>query len=309
MNHKEEYKAFCEQHTVSLFTSYWWWHHIVQENWNVLLYKKGREVLACFPYHIKSKYGLKAIIPPTLTPYQGIAYAVPKDAKNDKVISFKRKVQEYFIAHLPKTALIIGQLDWQETYALPFHWNKFDLRTRYTYILETNSSEDVLYQNLKDSLRREISKAKSAYQMEDNEDTAALFNIKKINADLFKEPLSYSAKTLENIAKLIDLNQAKLLEIKDNQTTIASLLICWDKSQMYYSCGGLHPDYRNSGALSWLLWEAILLAKNLNIPFNFEGSMMKPIERYFANFGGNPMPFIEYKRINSRMLKPFLGKV
>lgn len=309
MNHKEEYKAFCERHPVSLFTSYWWWHHVVEKNWDVLLYKKGSEVLACFPYHIKTKYGLKALIPPSLTPYQGIAYAIPNDAKNDKIISFKRKVQEYFIAQLPKNALTIGQMNWLDTYALPFYWNKFELKVRYTYVLATNKSIDELYQNLKDSLRREISKAKSSYQFEIKKDTTSLFDLKKMNAALFNEPLPYSANTLKNIAQLIDLNQAKLLEVKSKKQTIASLLICWDHTQMYYSCGALHPDFRNSAALSWLLWEAILMAKELKIPFNFEGSMIQPIERYFANFGGEPMPFIEYKRVNSKMLKPFLSKI
>lgn len=309
MNPKEEFKNFCDRNQTNLFGSSWWWENVVKENWDVLLYKRGEEVLACMPYHFKNKAGLKAIIPPMLTPYQNISYALPSDGKVDKKISFVRKVQESLIEQMPKNSLFLRQFNYTEQYLLPFYWNDFELKVRYTYVLDTTITENDLFNNLKDSLRREIKKAKVVGSLSTTNTIDTLYELKQQNLEKYNEPLSYSKEYLNRIAQLIKAKQASVQEVKIENTVIASLLVCWDHQQVYYTCGAVAPDYRNSGALSWLLWEAILMAKSLNLTFNFEGSMIKPIERYFASFGGTPTPFFEVKKVNSKLLKPFLNKI
>tara|TARA_R110002049_G_scaffold251627_2_gene426008 strand:+ start:4649 stop:5578 length:930 start_codon:yes stop_codon:yes gene_type:complete len=309
MNSKDEFKHFCDRNQTTLFGSFWWWENVVKDSWDVLLYKKGEEVLACLPYHYKYKAGLKAIIPPMLTPYQSISYALPADGKVDKQISFVRKAQEYLIDQVPKNSLFLRQFNCTEQYLLPFYWNDYELKVRYTYLLNTSISENDLFNNLKDSLRREIKKAKAVGVLSKANTIDTLYELKQQNSDKYNEPLSYSKEYLDRIGQLIKIKQASIQEVKIENTVIASLLVCWDHQQVYYTCGAVAPDFRNSGALSWLLWEAILLAKSLNLTFNFEGSMIKQIERYFASFGGTPTPFFEVKRVNSKLLKPLLNKI
>ena len=57
----------------------------------------------------------------------------------------------------------------------------------------------------------------------------------------------------------------------------------------------------NNFAMSALLWEAILYSKNeLKAQvFDFEGSMIPSIERYFRKFGGELTP---YYTLNSLLL-------
>jgi len=308
MTAKEEFKIFCEHNELPLFSSYWWWATVVKSNWEVLLYKKGDQVLACFPYHFRKKMGVTAIIPPILTPYQGIGYSHQPGAKMDKTISFYRKAQEAIIDQLPNNSLLIRQFDSNTTYLLPFYWNEYELKVRYTYLLSTDKAESELFSDLKDTLRKEIGKAKHALQLSNSIDVSDLYQLKQKNNELTSEPLAYDFNYLSQICKLIPLNQAQLTEVKDGDKVIASLLVTWDHTQMYYTCGAIDPEYRNSGALSWLLWEAILKAKTLLLPFNFEGSMIKAIERYFASFGGTPTPFFEVRKISSKVLKPLLKK-
>lgn len=309
MNNKEAFKRFSEQNNTTLFGSYTWWNKVVKDQWDVLLYKKGDVVLACMPYLLRSKWGQKAIIPPMLTPYQSISYALPPDGKSSKQLSFIRKAQESLIEQLPASALFLRQFDTSESYLLPFHWKDYELKVRYTYLLDTQLSDSELFANLKDSLRREIKKAQSFGVLTTTQKADKLFQLKQLNANVYNEPLNYDLAYLSRIANLQIENKAQIQEISANNRTIASLLVCWDNHQLYYICGALDPEYRNSGALSWLLWEAILLAKSKGLVFNFEGSMIKSIERYFANFGASPTPFYEVKKVNNQFLKPFLRKV
>jgi hypothetical protein len=48
--------------------------------------------------------------------------------------------------------------------------------------------------------------------------------------------------------------------------------------------------YNDSGAMSLLFWNAIKLASEKGLAFNFEGSMIPGVERFFRSFGGGLTP-------------------
>ena len=48
---------------------------------------------------------------------------------------------------------------------------------------------------------------------------------------------------------------------------------------------------RPAGANTLLYWEAIRLAAEVSRVFDFEGSMVEPIEHYFRGFGGRQTPY------------------
>ena len=83
----------------------------------------------------------------------------------------------------------------------------------------------------------------------------------------------------------------------------ASVLIVWDKSRAYYLLGGSDPDLRNSGAMSATIWKAIQHCSGFVNSFDFEGSMIEPIEFFFRGFGGTPMPYHRISKDRSILLR------
>ena len=59
----------------------------------------------------------------------------------------------------------------------------------------------------------------------------------------------------------------------------------------YDLMGGSDPSLRTSGAMSLLMWEAIKFAGQVTRRFDFEGSMLQPVERFFRAFGGRQVRF------------------
>jgi hypothetical protein len=55
-----------------------------------------------------------------------------------------------------------------------------------------------------------------------------------------------------------------------------------------------------AGANTLLYWEAIRLASQVSRAFDFEGSMVEPIEHYFRGFGGRQTPYFCVRRANLR---------
>ena len=67
--------------------------------------------------------------------------------------------------------------------------------------------------------------------------------------------------------------------------------------------GGSDPDIRSSGANSLCLWEAIKFSKIVTKSFDFEGSMIEPIERFMRAFGSSQTPFFEVSFTPNRFLR------
>ena len=81
---------------------------------------------------------------------------------------------------------------------------------------------------------------------------------------------------------------------------IAATFCIYDKDTAYYLLGGYDYETKHHGAGASAMWEAIKYTKKLGLKyFDFEGSMVPQIERYFRGFGGQLTP---YYRINKAKL-------
>jgi hypothetical protein len=72
----------------------------------------------------------------------------------------------------------------------------------------------------------------------------------------------------------------------------------WDRHGAYYLLAGADPDLRTSGASSLLAWEAIVRARDHTDVFDFHGSMLQPVERFFRAFGAQQTPYLSVTRMS-----------
>ena len=67
--------------------------------------------------------------------------------------------------------------------------------------------------------------------------------------------------------------------------------------------GGTDQSKRNSGANSLCMWEAIKFASTVTGRFDFEGSMLEPVERFFRAYGAVQKPYFRITKTNSGLLR------
>ena len=84
---------------------------------------------------------------------------------------------------------------------------------------------------------------------------------------------------------------------------LAMGFVAWDSATAYYLIGGRNDDFKNSGAMSLLFWNALNELKATVKSFDFEGSMIKGVENYFRSFGAVQKGFFEITKINSPLLR------
>ncbi len=307
MTNKEIFKSWCETHPeIPLFLQYDWLEIVAKpKQWDVAIVESGNEVQAFMPYFKKRKLQFEIITVPPLTPYMGPWFHYPEGQKEATRLSFEKKVTEQLIKQLPKTDKFIQYFHPEITNWLPFHWKGFEQSTRYTYVIEDLSDSEKLFGNLQGNIRREIAKAKKSITISECNEVQTLHQLKEKDFRKKGNEINYSSDYFNRIFEKLTANEScKAWIATDEQgNSVASLLLVWDDESAYYLAGAVDPDNKNTGAMSLLMWTAILFSSSVTNAFNFEGSMIEPVERFFRSFGAKQTPYFEIRKTDSKFLK------
>ena len=307
MNAKEKYKLICEKNNeVPLFLTYAWYHQLFDnKEWGVAIAEKGNEVVGFMPYCVRKKKSFSLITHPVLTPYQGVWLMYPEDQKYTNRLSFEKEVITDLISQLPKVdsfhqKFLPGFTNW-----LPFYWKGYVQSTRYTYIIKDLSDTQQIFNDFKENIRREIRKAGKKLTVRKTDAIDLLLSMKKT---AYQENNKEYPISDDFLSKVFDFTQqhncGELLIAEDEQKNVHSVLFfVWDQHSAYYLQGVTEGRFKTTGSMSLLLWEAIQRSARVTKAFNFEGSMVEPIERYFRAFGGEQTPYFEIKKTSSKLLK------
>ena len=251
----------------------------------------------------KNKIRQEVIVNPYLTPYCGLIYR-KEEIGNARRISKCKEISNILINYTTqryknislKMSPAINDLQ-------PFIWSSFKINLCYTYILGISDLNACWTKYFSSIIRRNIKKAqKDGLYIKLKED--------------FEDVLLLSTKTFErqnmsNKAKKLRRYGAPLFnELKNrglcrnfvcydsDDKPIGCSFIVWDTKRCYYLMGGYDHEKSHPSASTLAMWEAIQFAsKDLGLrEFDFEGSMLEPVERFFRSFGGTLTPYYQVTR-------------
>jgi len=306
-NFKQQYRALCKQNeSIPIFSKDWWLDAVCgEENWDVCLIDKSEEIIGALPYYIKRKLIWTPIRMPILTQTMGPWLRFPPNQKLTSRISYEKKVLSELIQQLPKFDYFEQRFHYSFTNWLPFYWNNFQQTTRYTYVLDSLENLGQIFEGFASTTRRIIRKASDIVKIYSDDDYEKFINTntKTFARQNMRPP--YSLKFVKRLDDACALHNARRIFFAEdkNKKIHGALYIVWDGNSAYHLMSGADPDLRSSGSASLLLWEAIKYSSKITKRFDFEGSMIEPIEGFFRGFGAKQVPFFTIKKINSRLLK------
>lgn len=282
---------------------------IIAPNWAAIIVAEGDTWRAVFPIISQKKMGFQLALQPLLAQHWGIFFENTTYKSDYEAFSAYRKMVLAVIETLPKFHVFLYQFSPTFPYPIAFRQAGYELRTRFTYHLALEKTENELWQNTASPLQRQIKKTqKQDFQLRINQkdDISALIAIFSQNEDTGKNLTGlgkqHFAPILEKLTKIAHYflaeNKGILLTIVDTGGKVQAggiFGLCGKK--MTYIAGGVSPEYRADGLMSRLLWEAILYGKNNScLIFDFEGSMIVGIETFFRKFGAVPVPYLQIVR-------------
>ena len=238
---------------------------------------------------------------PSLTPYLGVLY--PRShTKYVTEISNNKEIGGAFAAFLKsqfdqvELSFSPEVLDMQ-----PFIWHGFTIELHYTYRLSLTNLQNVL-DNM-DAVRRRnlVSAEKQGVQIEPGVDFDEIvrFSEKSFERQSLVATHGQAAKRFEAALRRAGRCLGFLARSREGEP-LGAVWIAWDEKRAYYLLGGYDHFAKSSNAVASAMWRAIqFTATDLKLPeFDFEGSMIPAVERFFRKFGGTLTPNyrIHYQR-------------
>lgn len=285
------------------------------DGWDAALaYDKGGHVTGVWVYCPAKYWGLPIVKMPPLTAYSGPYLFYPHNlTAPESRYAFEKRVMNELMDQLPQTAFFYQEWHPDVQNWLPACWRGFNQTTRYTYRLDDLSDWNAVFDRFRSNVRTHIRKAEKEVRVFESDEVEVVY---RLHEKSMRKQGKYPAAPLSVLQGVDAAMSAKaqrlaLLAEGDSGALHAGLYLVWDAHTAYYLLSGADPSWRNSGALYLLVWDALQFCSRKGLAFDFEGSMLEPVEEVFRGFGGRMVPHHKLFRAQNRLLKAMstlLGK-
>lgn len=298
MNNKQIYTALCQSDpSIPLFLTDWWMDAVCAgKQWDVLLdLDADSKPRAAMPFLIRERLHMRYIVMPQMTQIGGIWLRSDIQDDTDTVRSvcehFARQIDDLHLSYyyqqypiqspVPDIMLSLG----------------FKIKPKVTYRLEDLTDLDKVINAFSKNKKRQLQRALSLHA--DRQMTVEEFY--QFHAQCLKEQgkqISYTREFLLVLErKASRQQQCQIIRISNaDNTPLAAAFVVWDANTLYYLIPCYSPTYKDSGAGALLALEAIKLAREKNVTFDFEGSMIRGVANHYKQFGTTPTTYYSIER-------------
>jgi Acetyltransferase (GNAT) domain len=286
----------------SVFASSWWLDAVAPGGWRANAVERDGRLVAAWPTVVRrSRWGVVHDGAP-ITPYLGPILTAGAGAHRRR--SREAEQLELLLPRLGDFAQLEARCSPAFDYWTPLHWHGFSQTTRYTWRLRDLSDGEAVFAGLRENLRREIRKARRQGLVVEDGSVGDYLPLHERSAE--RQERLDEARANRPVIERVDAAAAArgardLLVARDDEGRVHSAgLFVHDAMWTYYLLGASDPDLRTSGAASLVMWAAIERAGARGTGFDFEGSMLRSVERFFRAWGGEPAPYSVVRSTRSR---------
>jgi GNAT acetyltransferase-like protein len=290
----------------SLFGRTWWLDAVSPGAWGAATVERGGRVVAELPWAKRrlAVPGLELVRvgSPPLTPFFAPELELG-EGKPVTRLAREHELLDELIEKLPpfdylSYTLAPGFSNW-----LPFHSHGFQGRLRATYVIDDISDSDQVWRGMTDHRRAAIRKAQRSLELVEDESAARLAAAVAATFERQRRRSPFDLRLLQRLHEAVVANDAGtiLTAVDAAGHAHASALFVWEPSRAYYLTGGSHDTGRGNAAQSLVLWHAIRRAAEHAQTFDFEGSMIPGVARFFRGFGSRPDPYVQVTAVSRRL--------
>lgn len=304
---KQKYRLLCEtEPSIPIFSKAWWLDSVAGDSWDVVLVEKGDQIEASLPFVVQKRHGFTVLTMPQLTQTLG-PWLKPSTAKYAKQLAQEKDLIQELFDKLPPHAMYAQNWHYSRTNWLPLYWQGYEQTTRYTYIIPDISNLNEVVSNFEHAKRKNINKSEKVVNIVYDIEPDVFYENHKMTLAKQGQRISYPYEVFLNLYRNgYSRNCAKTIAAYDCDGNMhAALFVVWDSNSAYDLISTIDPDFRTVGAASLLIKEIIGYVSKYVNKFDFEGSMIEPVERSFRQFGAIQTPYFAISKTNSKLLKTY----
>jgi hypothetical protein len=258
------------------------------------LFNNDQKLFGAFFIYIQKKAGITRFRSAPYTPHCGLFFHNPSKNRSS-VNSFNKEVMECIVnyLHANEPGLLTLAFSPRFNDLQYFNWSGYKVVPNYTYQIDLSHSIEEISKDFDPKNRNVISKVeKEEHLIEDKCDKQVLYSF------LSGSLQAAGARVYPGILKTIVCDYSNpdnsfVFVLKNKEGQISSAVMCvYDQHAAYYLLAGNNRDQMINGANNLLVYKSIQKSKELGCKvFDFEGSMIKSVEKFFRSFGGQIVPY------------------
>lgn len=267
------------------------------------IYNNNHELIGSFNLFHFHKLIFTVTICPPFNPHCGLWFNNPAQSPVGKM-DFEKDITALITDFLiqKKSSMKLVAFPYSLVDFQNFFWKGFKVIPNYTYRLDLTNDLTTIYENFSSEKRKSINRAeKDSVTIYQNPDKEIVYRLilstfsrkeKQLNKELLRKIVFDFANQTNSFSYVADFNGKPS----------ACVFVLHDQHTAYYMFGGYANENKHHGAGVTCMWNAIQHAKQIGLRvFDFEGSMLKEVERYFREFGGTLTPYFVVHRANFLM--------
>lgn len=259
------------------------------------IFDEGKNVLGYFFIYLGKSFGQSFGITPPYTQHIGLTFKHSASNKSSVNSLFKNLHEEIANYMLNKELMLFNIVFPREYFdAQPYLWKNCETSLKYTYHIDLTQSIETIESNFSAERRKNISKAKK-----DGLEAKLSYNFPLLYEMTYQTLAIKKADSNSEILRNLFFDFAReenafgYISYKDNKPS-AMVFLVTDKQTAYYLFGSFDKENQHEGAGALAMLSSIEHAKNLGIKlFDFSGSMIPSVEKYFRGFGANLIPMMQ----------------
>lgn len=273
---------------------------IIAPGWEALIVTEKEKWMAVLPFLPTSKFGFRRSLQPRFSQFWGVCF-LPESKTSYESLSRKKAILDTLIPELAEIQQIIWHFSPAFEYPLPFFWNKFSLENRYTFQLDLSIPKESIHASMASTIRRYLRKG-SSLNVEESTDPDILLRLLRLQQKNGHEIIGSNDKDWGTVSKLIQYltssGNGRMYVVKTTEGSVAAAgLFARFGGIGTYLLGTYDPGLNNRSAMPTMMWHAICAEQGAGMKiFDFEGSMIPGVERFFRRMGGRPVPYLKVER-------------
>ena len=304
MTNKQRYKEFCGTQADLPLMLQWWWMDAVcaGKDWDALLFT-ARElevrtvapdtVVAAMPYLIRRRAWVKYILMPQLTQTGGVWM--------DELLLQNEQAQQLLVQLLRDRLRKMHLYYYQQSYPMgsPIpellqQFRRFTLLEHVTYNVRDLSDMANVVSSFSKNKQRQLKKAESLQVDFDMTGEELFAFIRRSLTERMRRP-AYSREFLLVLERKAARYQCgQIIRLTDGvsrsdgtieRRTVAAAFVVWDNKRLYYLVPAFLSSAGNNGASARLVVEAMKIAAERGLIFDFEGGNDPGIRNHYSQFG------------------------
>jgi len=299
MSDRTDYDAFlATSRQRTIFAESWWLDTTAGvDGWSPNVLRAGDgAVRAAWPAPTRTTSRGALSVTAPYTPFLGPQ--LPDRAAGVARVSADVELLEALAALLGAAAHVESASPPELDYWTPLSWHGFAQTTRTTWRITHSTDMNALRAGMRKGTRNALSAAERDGLVVDLgtvEELLAACAATFAQQDIDNVP---ARDVLERVARTaLERGRGHILAVRAADGALAAAgLFVWDDRWTWNLANGRIADSGATGAPTILLWHAICAAMKRRTGFDFEGSMLQPVERFVRGFGGEPHGYSVVRR-------------